>query len=661
MLSRREFIRQSAILGLGAMVWPTLGFSGPEIRRRLKLIVLGIDGMDPHLTRIYMSKGYLPHFERLMRRGGMGTVQTSFPPQSPVAWSGFSVGASSSVHGIYDFIHRDPKTMTPYLSTSEVTPASRAMSIGNWRIPLGGGEARLLRQGEPFWAYLEDYDISSTIFKMPGNFPCQSNGTEMVSGMGTPDIHGGYGQYTLYAESDAVGTIQGGQTVQVAFKNHKARTFLTGPKNSLRRDRPDIQVPFSIWRDPKESVVRIRVQGHEVLLNEGEWSRWIRVSFEMMPYLYDVEGIFKILVQSVHPTFRMYVSPVNIDPSDPVLPVVSPPEYGKDLVDNVGLFYTQGLPADTKALSSGVLTDREFRELSGQITSERHRLLDHELRRFAKRSGGLLFFYYSTIDQGTHMFWRVHDEKHMLYSDQLNKKHGDMLPQLYMEMDRGLGKVMDQFDIDDPNFRLIVMSDHGFAPFRRQVNVNRLLHEKGYIKLFSRADLGSGGYFRNVRWERTAAYALGINGIYLNLENREKFGSVAESDRRRLTQKIKDDLMSVRDPKTGETIVSRIRITDDAEKSVHPDAPDLLIGWRRGYRASWESMLGGFSVESIRDNDDKWSGDHCIDPAFVPAVLFSNRQPKLKEPMIYDITATILDEFGIPVPDQMVGRSIFKG
>jgi len=252
------------------------------------------------------------------------------------------------------------------------------------------------------------------------------------------------------------------------------------------------------------------------------------------------------------------------------------------------------------------------------------------------------------------------DPAHPMYTEELGQKYGTVIKNLYMEMDHILGGVLERFDLRNPDFRLIVMSDHGFAPFRRQVNVNTWLFQHGYIDLLDKNSLDEHGYFGDVNWAKSGAYALGINSLYLNLEGREKFGAAASSRARQLLEDIRKGLLSLVDPDTGQRAVSRIWIVPDRDRKANPHAPDLVIGWNRGYRASWDGILGGFSREVIRDNDDKWSGDHCIDPALVPAVLFCNRKVTKKDPALYDITASILTEFGVPIPGHMEGQPLYR-
>ncbi len=660
-MNRRTFLKKAGMIGVGASLAPfsaAFGSGGPASK---KVLVLGIDGMDVHITRQYMRQGLLPNFSKLAAAGGMTSAATSMPPQSPVAWSDFAVGASAAVHGVYDFIHRDPETMAPYLSTSRVNAPETSLSLGDWDIPLGGAKVEQLRQGRPFWEYLADRDIPTTIFKMPANFPCEGEGVNMISGMGTPDLRGGYGSSTFFTTSPAenMKNISGGAVVEIGFDNDRAETRLPGPRNTLKKGRPEVGVPMEIWRDRTNPVARVKIQDVDLLLNQGEWTDWIALSFPMIPHVHDVKGICKLYLKSVHPEFQLYVSPLNIDPADPVLPIFTPEGYGRDLVRNVGRFFTQGLPDDTKALSNGILTEDEYLNLALQVLDERKRMLDFELRRFDRLGSGMLFFYISSLDQNTHMYWRAIDPRHPMYNEDLHRKYGNELKKLYVEMDRILGDVLSRFDAADPANTLIVMSDHGFAPFRRQVNVNTWLHENGYLALSDPNDLENRDYFGNVDWTGTAAYSLGVNGLYVNREGREKRGAVAGSQTRRVIRSLTGALLAMSDPDTGEPVVSDVRITPETDFRSHPNAPDMIIGWKRGYRTSWESILGGFAPEIIRDNDDKWSGDHCIDPRWVPAILFSNRTIVKKDPAIHDVTATILSEFGLSTPTDMEGRSLF--
>ena len=662
-MNRRTFIKGLAGLGLGTLFKPIRHCFADSVPGKKKVLILGIDGMDPLLTKDYMNKGLLPNISNLVQKGGMTSMKTSFPPQSPVAWSTFISGAPTSVHGIYDFIHRDPKTLSPYLSSSKVIPPGKVLNIGDWNIPLSKGRTEGLRKGMPFWHYLAEQDIPTTLFKMPVNFPCSdTNGMRMASGMGTPDLRGGYGNYTVFttAPEKFIKDPSGGRIIPIRSDIEEIQAELPGPVNSLRENEPESSITFHIWRDFKNHVVRLVIQDREFLLRQGEWTQWIPLSFPIMGPLIDISGIVKIYIKSVHPDLTIYVSPINIDPADPALPVVSTREYGQELVREVGYFYTQGFPEDTKALSEGILNEKEYFDLAHQILRERINLLDFELERFSRQDTGLLFFYFSSIDQNSHMYYRLLDQTHPLYDPALARDFGDTILNLYLAMDNVVGEIMKQHDIDNPDNTLIIMSDHGFTSFRRQVNLNNWLYENEFLSLKNKKEIKNDDYFGNVDWSRTAAYNIGINSIYLNVMGRDVTGSISPARIESLSSDINKKLLGLVDPESGEKAVSNVWAVPPFEKRNNPYAPDLIVGWNKGYRTSWDSILGGMSDEIFSNNLDKWSGDHCVDPSLVPAILISNQKIKQNNPALYDLTVSILSAFNISKPDQMVGKQIFN-
>ena len=90
------------------------------------------------------------------------------------------------------------------------------------------------------------------------------------------------------------------------------------------------------------------------------------------------------------------------------------------------------------------------------------------------------------------------------------------------------------------------------------------------------------------------------------------------------------------------------------------DAPDLLVHFAAGYRASWATALGGAGGGHFEDNTRKWAGDHIIDPAFVPGVLLMNRPFRTDRPRLLDLAPTITDALGVPKEAAMEGESLLR-
>ncbi|RPI00674.1 MAG: hypothetical protein EHM72_08555 [Calditrichaeota bacterium] len=629
--------------------------SNPKIAKQV--IVLGIDGMDPQLLLQFVKRGEMPTFAKLMREGYWGPLQTTTPPQSPVAWSSFISGVNPGGHGIFDFIHRDPSTFAPFLSTSRSYDSDRVLKLGDWQIPLKAGRVEMLRKGPAFWTFLEEKDIPATLFSLPADFPVQPGKAKIISGMGTPDLLGGYGTFTLFTDAEIPNAdhFTGGRIVKLQIVDHAAKAVLHGPPNTMRKERIDSAIPVSFRRDPWEKVVKIDIQDHQLLFSEGEWSDWIPLKFELMPLFATVAGMVRIYVQQVFPNLRIYFSPLNIDPMESHVPISNPYSYSQELSQAVGRFYTQGFPEDTKALSNGIFSDEEFLVQSRYVLQERLRLYEHELSRFQE---GLFFFYFSSIDQNSHMMLRTMDPTHSQYNAQATREVKDAIYFFYRAMDDVLRQAWDKMK---GNSTLLLLSDHGFAPFTREFNTSSWLVENGFTVLKDPSKARESVYFDGVDWKKTKAFVLGLNAVYINLAGREVHGSVSPAEAPKIKQEIINRLNLVVDPNSGRKVIHE---AFDAEKIYSGPfahlAPDIVVGYERGFRISDEAVLGKFPAGIFQHRLDKWSADHCVAPSLVPGVLLTSEPLVKKDPAIWDLAPSILRKFGLEIPGEMEGKSIFS-
>jgi predicted AlkP superfamily phosphohydrolase/phosphomutase len=640
-----------------------------------KVLVFGIDGLDPKLLQRYADEGALPNFKKLMAEGEFSPLQTTMPPLSPIAWSTFITGMDPGGHGIFDFIHRDTETIMPHMSMAQAVPPSRTLKLGSWEIPLSGGGVYNLRKGEAFWQILQEHDIPTTVYKMPANFPPAETEGKSLSGMGTPDITGSPGTFSFYSQRPVsnAADITGGKAYVVKVDDNKIEAKLFGPENPFRREErpsrrrsstgeremeykhPTSTVGFTVYLDPEKPIAKFIVGENEFILQEGEWSDWQAVDFEFVPLVMSASAIGRFYLKQVRPEFQLYVTPLQINPDDPIMPISTPEDWSHHLCHELGYFYTQELPEDTKAFTHGIFTGPEFWEQSQLVYRESRRALDYFLDTFEE---GFLFFYYSSVDMGCHMLWQYTDDKHPGF-DHDERLH-ESIKTLYQEMDESLGRVLQAIDDETT---LIVMSDHGFAPFYWGVNINTWLLEKGYAKLRDPTIQGRYPAFANVDWSQTRAYALGLNGLYVNLEGREQRGIVKPgAEYEKLLDQLEKDLLEMVDPRNGQHAVTLVTRTHRDFHGPHIDiGPDIIVGYNMGYRSSWESPLGSFPREIFVDNLDEWSGDHAMDHRLVPGVLLTNRKITLEEPALYDLTVAILDEYGIPKTEEMIGEDCLGG
>ncbi len=615
-----------------------------------RVIVLGIDGMDHALTREYMAKGILPNFSRLAAEGTFQALGTSAPPLSPVAWSNFITGMDSGGHGIFDFIHRNPEDMIPYLSTTHTESGGNSLEIGKWQFPLSGGGIELLRRGEAFWEVLERHGVESSIIRIPANFPPTGKATRELSGMGTPDIVGTYGTFSFYTSvlfAFSGENISGGDVYEAWEENGVVEAKLYGPDNPFLTESEKVSIPFSVYIDPDEDIAKLEIGDEERVLEAGEWSDWVPVSFDLIP-TQTLGGICRFYLRSVRPEFELYVSPINFDPKAPALPISHPDDYAAELAAESGYFYTQGMPEDVQALREKVLTREEFMAQARIAGEEIRRQYDVVLDQF--QSGGsprrLLFYYFGNLDQVSHMMFRVIDPEHPTYDPEADGKFSGVIEELYRNADEVVGYTLDHMAEDTT---LVVMSDHGFTSLRRQFSVNTWLKEAGYLTVRNANMANDPGMFVNVDWTRTRAYGVGLNGLYINLKGREPNGIVDPGDREALMREIADEITRVIDPATGKPAVGRAYMREEffQDRGEIEVGPDIVIGFAKGTGGSGQSSLGAVPAEIFEDNTEEWTGDHGMDHETVPGILLTNRPLKKEAPRLQDLAGAILAEFGI--------------
>jgi len=671
-LNRRALLKRSA--AAAAASGAGMGLSQLACRHRVargggrRVIVIGIDGLDPRLSESMMLAGQLPHLARLRAGGGYRRLGTSIPPQSPVAWASFINGAGPGSHGIFDFVHRHPQQpCVPFYSGAETVAGEGSWEVGEHRIQLDffpfnhrSAATLLRRQGVPFWDHLDAAGIPSTFYALPSNYPPSPSAYgnhQCLSGLGTPDLLGTYGTYQHYADDGPPQPVDegGGKRSRLTFQNETAKAQIVGPEHAFLKQPRPVSVEFLVHRDRQAGAAVIEVQGRRILLKPGQWSPWIQLDFELtMPaFVPDrhVSGICRFYLQKVTPDFRLYVTPLNVDPSDPALRISEPASFVEDLSERLGLFYTTGFQEDHKARSSGVFSDEEFLRQAEIVLQERLALLECALENY---DDGLLFFYFSSTDLQSHMFWWDSDARHPVRVPAEAKKCFGHIRRLYQRLDAVVGRILDRYG---DRATVFVMSDHGFANFRRQFNLNSWLRAGGYL---GPPDCTS--ILTDVDWRRTAAYGLGVNGLYLNLKGRERDGVVEPGEQQEtLLAELASKLEAVRDV-DGQPVIRRVHRADQVYRGAATAlAPDLIVGYRRGYRASWATCLGDLTDQVLLDNDSAWSADHCADAAEVPGVLFSTRPISGTAPALVDLAPTILGQYGLAAPPVMEGRNLFAG
>jgi predicted AlkP superfamily phosphohydrolase/phosphomutase len=610
-----------------------------------KVIVIGLDGLEPTITEPMLEAGELPNLNRLREQGGYARIKTTYPAQTPVAWSTFTTGTNPGGHGIFDFLSRDPQTYLPVLALSKYEQKNAFLppKVVN------------LRRGTPFWEILSQAGIPSTVIRCACTYPPDNINGRMLAGVGVPDLRGGLGTSTFYTSNGTVQAEHSEKLVQISLNGSGViDTHLIGPRNP--RTRTDITSEMQISVDKAARKVILISDGppKELEIHEGQWSDWLNVKFKI-GLLQSVKGIVRFYLKQIEPDFELYASPVNFDPSAPLFPITSPEDYVQEIQSRMGNFYTTGMAEDHDGLINGRFDEEAFLEQCNHVLRERQTMMQYELERMQQ---GFFFCLFDTPDRLQHMLWRFRDEDHPANHSGFNREMIQAVEAHYRDLDAIVGEALEYAD-DQTLF--ITLSDHGMNSFKRGLNLNTWLNENGFLALKDgvQPGEGTGDFFHGVDWDNTQAYALGLSGIYLNLKGREASGVVEADQAEEIKSSLASALSGLKDPLHNQVAVrSVIRREAVYEGPYCEEAPDLLVNFSRGYRVSWGTPLGDVPDGLFEDNLKKWGGDHVIDPALIPGVLFINRPFNQDGPSLKDLAPTILNAFNLAPGAEMEGENL---
>ncbi len=676
-----------------------------------KVIVLGFDGVDARYTEQWMNEGKLPNLARLRAEGTFRPLRPTVPAQTPVSWSTFSTGIDPGRTGIFDFLRRDPKTYLPVFAAFDETKepfllgeknpfaaaaailvvlallallfrrTARLVMLAIAVILAAGGFVATRkyipatrpgvinrRQGIPFWEAAANAGITARVVHVPVTFPAHDFPLgEMLSGLGVPDVSGRVGKpfyFTSELDFHRSGSNEFSiEVVQLEDNKGRINAKIQGPPNKLFGTPPYISIPMTITVADDRSSITIEESGQKVTLRPGEWSGWTEFVFPFNP-LIKIHGISRFHLIATQPEIKLYLSPINFDPRSlpPGFNITTPPKWAPELARDYGLYKTLGWQIDTWAISEGFADEQMFWDDMTFTVAQDRKMFDA----FLTGDDELMVQCFEFPDRVGHVFWRLMDPKHPAYNEALHAKWGDALLRAYQLMDAIVGDAMTAAEKNHAS--LIVLSDHGFASFRKSVNYNTWLVMNGYMSLKTGVQVkdrnvemlfDQGQFWENVDWSHTRAYAMGLGEMYINVKGREAQGIVnpgPEYDA--LKAELKARLVTMTDPETMERPVRRVLAREEVYRQFDPSMiPDLFVTNNDGYRVSWQTSLGGIPKQLIEPNKQVWSGDHCsVDPEIVKGIFFYNRKVATdRAPYIADIYPTVLGLLGVKAPYELDG------
>src|SRR5688572_18107975 len=483
----------------------------------MKTLILGFDSFDPAVFEEMAGQNKLPNFEKFIQQGGYSRLEVCSPPQTEVSWTSIATGADPGGHGIFDFVHRDPATYTPYVS---ILPM-RKNALGEQFVPP--------YTAKTFFEEAANLGYPATALWWPAMFPARPDvPVNTLPGLGTPDIRGQLGVGTLFSTEDEVRKKTGIVNLVPAGKD-RFTASLPGPQTQSRSGPQTISLPL-ILNVIDGKTARLQVDKQQVDLRLGEWSDILELRFKA-GMLFTIHAITRFIATSLSGVVRVYTLPLQIHPLHSTWHYASSNSFSKKLWKEVGPYLTLGWPQDTTGLEEGCISDEQFLDLCEMIFERRIQILYYLMDEFRE---GVLASIFDDLDRVQHMFFH---------------NRMDVVQDWYKRLDRFVGDINDKVEAWSGKYRYLIMSDHGFSDFGKKVHLNRWLLENELLCLKN-----GGNDLSGVEWKKTQAYAVGLNSIYLNIAGREGQGIVQSDGLEGLLTSIQDKLLDWKDDGQGRVI-----------------------------------------------------------------------------------------------------------
>jgi predicted AlkP superfamily phosphohydrolase/phosphomutase len=574
--------------------------------------------------------------------------------------------------------------------------------------------AKNARHGTAFWKLAADAGLDVRVTHVPVTFPAEElpGDSSLIAGLGVPDMRGRVGTPTLWTSNQQF-AVDGSnefslELMKLPAQRGRVETTIAGPYNypffvyvvDKAREQWKAEGLSAAERSAKEKELKERLKSEGIVeridlklnleisdqalqwnigdqsgsLKPGEWSDWVVFDFPVN-WLVDkaqpLRGMSRFKLLSLSPHVELYLGPINFHPSCHPVRYSWPENWSQELSEKLGLFKTIGWSIDTWSYPSGVGEIDLFEQDMWHTVERQRKVLDEQL---GVRGADLYVQVFDFPDRAGHMLWHQIDDQHPLFKPELAEKYRAIMQRVYQQVDEIVGRAR---ELAGPDALFIVVSDHGFSSFRRQINYNTWLYQKGYFalkgkfqvggtdleQLFDKDVKGVNAVLGGIDWSRTKAWAMGLGAIYINVAGRDPQGIVMPGEEyEQLVREIQQGLENEVDPVTGLKPVHKVYRREEMYKQFDAARmPDLRAANIANYRVSWQDSLGGLSTDIFENNPKVWSGDHCsLDPSVVPGIFFVNRQVEVADPGIIDIAPSILHELGIKPDTTLDGRVIWQ-
>ena len=423
------------VLLVGLLICVTTACGGPRSPQyHQKLVVLGIDGLDPDLVGRFMHEGKLPNMHKLVLRGMLRRLETTPSPDAS-AWASFATGMNPGKHGIF------------------------------------GNESKALPIGTAFWNVAGTAGVRSSVLMVPTTFPPEplKNG-ELLAGSPTPDLRRTRGTFYYFSsdmrKDEGLNTVDGGIRHAIVFNGNLASSHVEGPDN--------LSLPLTVFWNRIGRSATVEIDGNSIRLDEGEWSKWIDIDFRANPFSHQ-HGLIEFCLVHATSSLALYASPIQWNPSRPPDTLSWPAGFAADVFERVGPYRTLGWSEATSALDAGLIDERLFLDDAQRAFDDRTQII---LQRLETNTWDLLVGQVDTLDHIQHVMWRLMDPSHPGYDRAAAARFGETIEQMYRRADAFVGAVAAHLAPDTP---LVVMSGYGSRGVTRTFDLRRWLVLEGMI------------------------------------------------------------------------------------------------------------------------------------------------------------------------------------